>query len=252
MAARSTKARPGTGGRVATDAPWPLLERTQVAESIVSSAKRGADDNLRVRKAVQASDDLMETIEILERLRVPCDELGGPAALETFPEIPPPPPVVGSPLDWWESHERSSWESILNRASNRLEDITKAGWKAFIEAHHPTIPSEQILSNLEVASSELKRECASIRKLIATWETLARKRLPEKGDAATAERTAAAIEQSWQTLEDAGGAPERLDLLTKLSTQPPTITLADLSEEDWEWLLETELAGSVYLSIWED
>ncbi len=250
MAGSTTRRKPGAGTKPGQ--PWALLDATRVAEQAVSSAKRGADDSLRIRKAMQANEDLMETIADLERLRVPCDELGGPAALETFPPIPMPPAPSGDALEWWESEEKAAWESHLNRAANRLEDITKAGWKVFVETLSPAIPPDQILSNLEAASPELARECASIRKLVATWEALARKRSPDKGDAKAAEKTAKAIEDGWQALEEAGGAPERLEMLTKLSTLPPTITLADLTDEDWEWLLETDLASSIYLSIWED
>jgi hypothetical protein len=250
VAGNTAKAKPRVGTKVTNT--WALLDETRVAEQAVSSAKRGADDSLRIRRAVQAHEELLETLDDLERLRVPCDELGGPAALETFPPIPEPPAAVGDDLAWWESEEKAAWESHLNRAANRLEDITKAGWKAFIETLSPAIPAEQILSNLEAASPELERECAAIRELVSTWETLAKKKTPDGGDAAAAEETAKAIEEGWQALEEAGGAPERLELLTKLSTLPPTITLADLTEDDWEWLLETDLASSVYLSIWED
>jgi hypothetical protein len=202
--------------------------------------------------AAQSYDELIENLDDLDRLRVACDELGGPAALETFPTIPSPPPVVSNVLAWWESPEMHDWERQLSRAANRLEDITKAGWKALVESLAPPMPAEQILRNLEAASPELRKACASIRKLVETWEGLARKKFPHKGDAATAVATAKAIEEGWQSLEDAGGDPERVELLTKLSSQPPTITLADLTDDDWNWLLETELAGSVYLSIWED
>lgn len=233
-------------------ADWPLLEAARSAERSVSSAKRGADHDLRVKRARQSSEGLLESLTDLERLRVACDELGGPAKLETFPSIPAPPPVGSNVLDWWESSAMDDWERQIFRAANRLEDITKADWKALLASLAPAMPGEQVLGNLESASPELKKACASIRKLVAKWETLTRKPRPEKGDAAAAESTAIAIADGWQALEEAGGAPERLDLLTRLSTQPPTITLADLTEEDWEWLLETELAGSVYLSIWED
>jgi hypothetical protein len=252
VAGSAAKPKPRPRSNAKASKPWRLLEETRVAEQTVSSAKRGADNSLRIRRAAQAHEDLVETLTDLERLRVQCDELGGPAALEAFPPIPEPPAAVEDPLEWWESEERAAWESHLNRAANKLEDITKAGWKALIASISPAIPAEQILSNLEAASPELKRECASIRTLIAAWEALAKKKSPDKGDAASAQATAKAIEDSWVALEQAGGAPERLDLLTKLSTLPPTITLADLTEDDWEWLTETGLASSVYLSIWED
>ena len=250
MAGKAAKPKPLAEAKATK--PWALIDETRVAEQAVSSAKRGADNSLRIRRAVQAHEQLVETLSDLERLRVPCDELGGPAALEAFPPIPEPPAAAGDDLEWWESEEKAAWETHLNRAANRLEDITKAGWKAFIEALSPAIPADQILSNLEAASPELERECASIRELVATWETLAKKKLPDEGDATNADETAKAIEEGWQALEEAGGAPERLELLTKLSTLPPTITLADLTEDDWEWLLETDLASSVYLSIWEE
>lgn len=233
-------------------ADWPLLEAARSAERSVTSAKRDADHDLRVKRAQQSNEGLLESLIDLERLRVACDELGGPAKLETFPPIPAPPPVEGDALDWWESSAMDDWERQLARAANRLEDITKAGWQALLASLAPAMPGEQVLRNLESASPELQKACASIRKLVAKWETLTRKPRPEKDDSAAAKSTARAIADGWQALEEAGGAPERLDLLTRLSSQPPTITLADLTEEDWEWLLETELAGSVYLSIWED
>lgn len=218
----------------------------------MSTAKRGADHEVRVKKALQSSEGLLESLTELERLRVACDELGGPAQLEAFPVIPAPPPVGSDALEWWESSMMDDWERQISRAANRLEDITKVSWKALLAGLAPAMPGEQILRNLESASPELRKACNSIRKLVAKWEALARKPRPERGDAAAAENTARAITDGWQALEEAGAAPERLDLLTRLSTQPPTITLADLTEEDWEWLLETELASSVYLSIWED
>lgn len=248
----SRPAKPKAAARTNDSSPWALLEATRAAEEAVSSAKQGADESRRNRLAVQANEDLVQTLEVLERLRVHCDELGGPAALETFPAIPEPPAAGRDHLEWWESEETSAWESYLNRAANSLENITKLGWTAFLEALSPTVPAEQILSNLENASPELAQECGAIRDLIASWEKLSKKKSPDRGDAGAAEKTAKAIEESWQALEEAGGAPERLELLTKLSTLPPTITLADLTEDDWEWLVETDLASSVYLSIWED
>ena len=250
MAGSSTRRK--ASGPAASTQVWTLLEETRVAELAVSSAKRGADNSLRIRKAVQAHEEVMGTIEDLERLRVPCDELGGPQALESFPPIPEPPPASGDALDWWESEEKSTWESHLNRAANRLEDITKAGWKALLESLSPAIPAEQVLENLETVSPELRAECESFRELVTAWHTLARKQSADEGDAVRAQEVASAITEGWEALEAAGGAPERLELLTKLSTLPPTITLADLTEDDWEWLLETEIAGSVYLSIWEE
>ena len=250
MASRTAKPKAAT--KETGGSPWALLEATIAAEESVSSAKQGADKSKRIRLAVQAHEGLVETLDDLERLRVHTDELGGPAALETFPSIPEPPKAGRDPLEWWESEETSAWESYLNRAANSLENITRLGWTAYIEALSPTIPAEQILSNLENASPELAHECNAIRELIASWEKLSKKKSPDNGDAAAAEKTAKAIEESWQALEEAGGVPERLELLTKLSTLSPTITLADLTEDDWEWLIETDLASSIYLSIWED
>ena len=250
MASRTAKPKAAVTEK--TVSPWVLLDAAEDAEEAVSSAKQGADKSRQIRLAVQAHEELVETLVDLERLRVPCDELGGPAALETFPSIPEPPAAGRDALEWWESEETSAWESYLNRAANSLESITRLGWTAYIESLSPTIPAEQIMSNLENASPELAHECGAIRELIATWERLSKKKSPDQGDAAVAKNTAKAIEESWQALEEAGGAPEQLELLTKLSTLPPTITLADLTEDDWEWLIETDLASSVYLSIWED
>lgn len=238
--------------RTSASGPWALLDVTRDAENSVSRAKQGADNSRRIRLAIAAHEELVETLDLLERLRVECDELGGPAALEAFPPIPEPPTPGRDDLEWWGSDETSAWESHINRAANTLQNITKLGWTAFIEELAPTIPAEQILSNIANASPELEQQCAAIRELIASWQNLAKKKSPDKGDAAAAEETANALEESWQALEEAGGAPERVELLTKLSTLPPTITLAELTEDDWEWLIETDLARSVYLSIWED
>jgi hypothetical protein len=241
-------------GKQATEpvSAWRLLDQVKIAEQEVISAKQGAAHDLKVRQAAQAHDELVETLDELDLLRIACDELGGPSVLETFPAMPPPPPVKDDALAWWDSTEMHDWERQFGRAANKLEDITKVGWTAMLASLMPTMPAEQVLANLEAASPELRKACSQIRKLIAAWGDLARKKIPEKGDAAAAQATARAIEESWQALEDAGGAPERLELLTSLSAQPPTITLADLTEEDWAWLIETELANSVYLSIWED
>lgn len=247
--ARSSVKRAGT--RAPSSGAWTLLEAAQNAERLVSSAKRGADQGLRIRKAVQVHEDLLGTLDELDSLRVSCDELGGPGALEAFPAIPKPPVLEDDLLAWWESEDLGVWVDLVSRAANSLESITEAGWSALVESVSPAIPSEHILANLEAASPGLRRECASIRRLLASWDKVASKKLPAPGDAALVGRIAKEIEEGWQALEDAGGAPERLELLTRLSAQPPTVTLADLSEEDWEWLIESDLASAVFLSMWE-
>lgn len=249
MAGRATKVK-----AVAT-APedWELLTQTTSAEQAVMDAKRGADEEFRVRRAIQANDELCEALDELERLRVACDDLGGPGRLEPFPSIPPPPKPGRNPLTWWGSDTTDAWIRQVTQSADRLAEILKVAWSALLTDLAPPMPGENILSNLEAASPDLKRACNEIRDLIARWDDLVRKRLPDEGDVAEAEAVARSIAESWESLGGAGAASERLELLTRLSSQPPSVTLLGLTQEEWDWLFEESgVAGSVYLTIREN
>lgn len=249
MAGRAVK------GTTQATAPgdWELLTEITGAEQAVMDAKRDADREFKVRRAIQVHEGLCETLDDLDRLRVSCDDLGGPGMLESFPSIPLPPKPGRNALTWWGSAETDAWIREVERSADRLEQILKVGWSGLLTSLGPPIPGENILSNLEAGSPDLKRACKKVRDLISEWDDLLRKELPDQGDVAAAEAVARSIAESWESLGDAGAETERLELLTRLSSQPPSVTLLDLTQEEWDWLFEESgVAGSIYLTIREN